>query len=54
MVDQIGTVAIKSPASPEVMCFSAFVIRIHGMIISATAYGITYFQYFRALLIVFR
>ena len=37
MVDQIGTVAINSPAKPEEIFFSALVIRIHGIIISNIA-----------------
>ena len=37
MVDQIGTVAISNPASPEEIFFSALVMRIQGPTISAMA-----------------
>ena len=44
IVAQIGTVATSKPASPDEISFSADEIRYQGPIISAAAYGITYFQ----------
>ena len=44
IVDQIGTVATSKPANPDEMFFSADEMRYQGPIISAAAYGITYFQ----------
>ena len=44
IVDQIGTVATSKPANQDEMSFSADEIRYQGPIISAAAYGTTYFQ----------
>ena len=41
IVDQIGTVATRSPARPELILVSAVVMRIQGPTISANAYGMT-------------
>ena len=42
IVAQIGTEAIRSPASPDEIFCSAVPIRIQGPIISKSAYGATY------------